>query len=66
MHPVFKVVRVEDLVVLPTEWQRAVAKEHQFAKSLEAALNQMAEEGWTFVSTYGGAGSAYLIFCQAQ
>jgi hypothetical protein len=59
---IYKVVRVQDAIELPSQLQSAEAKEKQFAVSLEEALNRTSGEGWDFVSSYGGVGSAYLIF----
>jgi hypothetical protein len=62
----FKVVRAQDLIELPSYWQLTSTKEAKCAESLEDALNRMSREGWHFVSTFGGMGSAYLIFQSDQ
>lgn len=60
----YKVVLVSDLVDLPSFWQLSgpEAKKQQFARSLEDALNRQAAEGWSYVASHVGPGSAYLIF----
>ena len=61
----YRVVRVQDLVQLPSFWQSGASKEEQFARALEEALNRQAAQGWSLVASHGGVGSAYLIFRRA-
>lgn len=62
MQNIHKVVSIQQLVALPSYWQSPAGRESEFAASLESALDRMTSDGWEFVATYGGVGSAYLIF----
>jgi hypothetical protein len=62
MPTIHKVVPIQELVTLPSFWQSPAGREAEFAVSLQSALDQMAGDGWEFVTTYGGVGSGYLIF----
>ena len=49
----YKVVRLVDLMQLPSDWKWFGEWQKEFREKLEAALNREAREGWMYVDKWG-------------
>jgi hypothetical protein len=56
----FKVVKLTDLLKLPTGWQWPGNWHEEFREKFEAALNRMSKEGWLYVDKFDWEGTGSL------
>lgn len=56
----FKVVRLVEIVQMPTGWKWPGTWREEFREAFEAALNRMAKEGWMYVDKMGWGDADFL------